>query len=106
MTDNTRFKWAFTITTKSKCRHDETSFSKAIHNLIYELNIPTQDIFYRFEYADNTKWHTHGYSTQRFYFKNHDFFIWWVPIDCFESWESYIRKDERLKYKYQILLDE
>lgn len=85
--------YAFTITTKHKCRHCINDFDAELLKYLKSKGVNLVDVFYKVEYAKFTKWHAHGqYATKWETDKHEMFYVHFREIDDPDKWRSYCNK--------------
>lgn len=85
--------YAFTITTKDKCRHCPNEFDAELQRYLQSKAVPLHNLFYKLEESKFTKWHAHGevlamWKTD----KTDKFFVYFKEITDAEKWKSYCNK--------------
>ncbi|AXH73560.1 MAG: hypothetical protein [Cressdnaviricota sp.] len=91
-------QWAFTITTKTKCRWNKEEFESELLRQIVFNNSPhnlNTDSYYIIEFAKNTGYHAHGSSKTRLNVGT-GFFIYNKEMTNEEAWYAYISKEAKI----------
>lgn len=85
--------YAFTVTTKDKCRHCIVEFDSAFLDYLKSKNVSLVNLFYKLEESKFTKWHAHGEIEQKWEVSKDDkFFVYFREITHAEKWRGYCMK--------------
>lgn len=88
--------FAFTVTTKDKCRNDILSFDTAFQTYLQSKGVSLVNLLYKLEESKYTKWHAHGIYKHTWNNEKGDiFFAYFKPIVDEAGWIQYIGKQER-----------
>lgn len=86
--------FAFTITTKDKCRFCVNDFDSALIEYFKSKGILLK-VFYKLEESKYTKWHAHGEVDTKWETSKEDiFFVYFKEITDREKWLSYCSKNQ------------
>lgn len=87
--------YAFTITTKDKCRHCINQFDSELLSYLQSKNVRLHDLFYRLEQSKFTKWHAHGEIQEKWATSKDDkFYVHFKELTDPEKWRSYCNKSD------------
>ena len=87
--------FAFTITTKDKCRHSIVEFEAEMFKYLVSKGVDLVGLFYKLEESKYTKWHAHGdYHKKWETSKDDKFYVHFKEITDIYSWHGYCTKSE------------
>lgn len=86
--------YAFTVTTKDRCRHCIVEFDNELRLYFKEKGVPF-DVFYKLEESKFTKWHAHGEIGEKWETSKTDkFYVYFKEITDEAKWLGYCNKSE------------
>lgn len=87
--------YAFTVTTKDKCRHCIVDFDCAFLDYLKSKGVSLVNLYYKLEESKFTKWHAHGEIEHKWEVSKDDkFFCYFKEITDAEKWRGYCNKSE------------
>lgn len=85
--------YAFTITTKDKCRHCINEFDSQLIKYLKSKGVDLSVAWYKLEESKFTKWHAHGYYTTKWERSDDDlFYVFFKKMDDRDAWVTYCTK--------------